>query len=420
MRRQTRELARALGVVGLVNVQFAVRDGEVFVIEANPRASRTVPFVAKATGMPLVEAACRVALGDRIADLGLRETTPDGGVGEGGRAAVRAVPRRRRAARARDARDRRGDGHRARLRDRLREGVARRRASRCPGRAATARRPSRSRSTTATSRPPRCWRSGSTTSASASTPPAARRGRSAGSGRRSRRSRRCTRRASATIPDLIRRAATSTWSSTRRSGAAPAATATRSAGPATQAKVPCITTLSGASGGGAGDGAGLEGRPEAAAGAAPGSGGRRARARVTSRVAARRPRHGRGRQLRGDRARRRRRRRPAGHVRDGARSATARRSCRARSGCSGGRTARRRSWSTRRTPSARWRGRATLEVLSPLGRGFDLAGARADDDAAGRRAASARRCSSASRRRSAGRCGSWAGSARRRRRRCST
>ncbi|HEY0310852.1 MAG TPA: carbamoyl-phosphate synthase large subunit, partial [Allosphingosinicella sp.] len=76
VRRQTRELARALGVVGLVNVQFAVRDGEVFVIEANPRASRTVPFVAKATGMPLVEAACRVALGDRIADLGLRETTP--------------------------------------------------------------------------------------------------------------------------------------------------------------------------------------------------------------------------------------------------------------------------------------------------------------------------------------------------------
>ena len=57
-------------------MQFAVRDGEVFVIEANPRASRTVPFVAKATGMPLVEAACRVALGDRIADLGLRETVP--------------------------------------------------------------------------------------------------------------------------------------------------------------------------------------------------------------------------------------------------------------------------------------------------------------------------------------------------------
>ncbi len=76
VRRQTRELARALGVVGLVNVQFAVRDGEVFVIEANPRASRTVPFVAKATGTNLVEAACRVALGERVRDLGLSETVP--------------------------------------------------------------------------------------------------------------------------------------------------------------------------------------------------------------------------------------------------------------------------------------------------------------------------------------------------------
>jgi carbamoyl-phosphate synthase large subunit len=76
VRRQTRVIARALGVVGLVNVQFAVRDGEVFVLEANPRASRTVPFVAKATGMPLVEAACRVALGDRVRDLELREATP--------------------------------------------------------------------------------------------------------------------------------------------------------------------------------------------------------------------------------------------------------------------------------------------------------------------------------------------------------
>ncbi len=77
VRRQTREIARALGVVGLVNVQFAVRDGDVYVLEANPRASRTVPFVAKATGLPLVEAACRVALGDRIRDLGLREVMPE-------------------------------------------------------------------------------------------------------------------------------------------------------------------------------------------------------------------------------------------------------------------------------------------------------------------------------------------------------
>ena len=76
VRRQTVELARALGVVGLVNVQYAIRDGEVFVLEANPRASRTVPFVAKATGIPLVDAAVRVALGERVVDLDIDEATP--------------------------------------------------------------------------------------------------------------------------------------------------------------------------------------------------------------------------------------------------------------------------------------------------------------------------------------------------------
>jgi carbamoyl-phosphate synthase large subunit len=76
VRRQTTVLARALGVVGLVNVQFAVRDGELFVLEANPRASRTVPFVAKATGIALVEAAVRVALGERVRDLGIVEAEP--------------------------------------------------------------------------------------------------------------------------------------------------------------------------------------------------------------------------------------------------------------------------------------------------------------------------------------------------------
>ncbi len=76
VRRQTVELARALGVVGLVNVQYAIRDGEVFVLEANPRASRTVPFVAKATGVALVDAAVRVALGERVQDLGISEERP--------------------------------------------------------------------------------------------------------------------------------------------------------------------------------------------------------------------------------------------------------------------------------------------------------------------------------------------------------
>ena len=65
----TRRIAEALDVRGLINVQFAVRDGEVFVIEANPRASRTVPFVAKATGVPLVKVAARVMVGATLAEL---------------------------------------------------------------------------------------------------------------------------------------------------------------------------------------------------------------------------------------------------------------------------------------------------------------------------------------------------------------
>jgi carbamoyl-phosphate synthase large subunit len=67
--RQTIALARALQVVGLMNVQFAVKDGEVYVLEVNPRASRTVPFVAKATGVPIAKIAARVMAGARLADL---------------------------------------------------------------------------------------------------------------------------------------------------------------------------------------------------------------------------------------------------------------------------------------------------------------------------------------------------------------
>ncbi len=68
---QASALAEGLGAVGLVNVQFAVRGRSVHVIEANPRASRTVPFVAKATGVPLVRHAVRLMLGTPLADLGL-------------------------------------------------------------------------------------------------------------------------------------------------------------------------------------------------------------------------------------------------------------------------------------------------------------------------------------------------------------
>jgi carbamoyl-phosphate synthase large subunit len=77
----TRALAEELKVVGLINVQYAVRQGQVFVLEANPRASRTVPFVAKATGVPLVKIAARLMLGaslESLRDEGLLRPPIDG------------------------------------------------------------------------------------------------------------------------------------------------------------------------------------------------------------------------------------------------------------------------------------------------------------------------------------------------------
>ena len=68
--RQTRELALALKVKGLMNVQFAVKDGEVYLIEVNPRASRTVPFVAKAIGTPVAKIAARVMAGEPLSRFG--------------------------------------------------------------------------------------------------------------------------------------------------------------------------------------------------------------------------------------------------------------------------------------------------------------------------------------------------------------
>jgi carbamoyl-phosphate synthase large subunit len=68
--RQTRELALALRVRGLMNVQFAVKDEEVYLIEVNPRASRTVPFVAKATGRPIAKIAARVMAGEKLGEFG--------------------------------------------------------------------------------------------------------------------------------------------------------------------------------------------------------------------------------------------------------------------------------------------------------------------------------------------------------------
>jgi carbamoyl-phosphate synthase large subunit len=77
VRDATYALARELGVVGLMNIQFAIKDGRLYVLEVNPRASRTVPFVAKAIGMPLAKFAAKAMAGMRLADLGFtRELVP--------------------------------------------------------------------------------------------------------------------------------------------------------------------------------------------------------------------------------------------------------------------------------------------------------------------------------------------------------
>ena len=76
IRDKTRRIALELGVVGLINVQYAVAEGELFVIEANPRASRTVPFVSKAIGVPLAKIACRLMLGESLDDQELPSEAP--------------------------------------------------------------------------------------------------------------------------------------------------------------------------------------------------------------------------------------------------------------------------------------------------------------------------------------------------------
>jgi carbamoyl-phosphate synthase large subunit len=79
VRDAVRRLGPALGVVGLLNVQLAIAGGELYVLEVNPRASRTVPFASKATGINLVDAACRLAAGARIAELALPAESPPAG-----------------------------------------------------------------------------------------------------------------------------------------------------------------------------------------------------------------------------------------------------------------------------------------------------------------------------------------------------
>ena len=80
IRDLTRKFALELGVVGLMNVQYAIKDNVVYVLEVNPRASRTVPFVSKATGVPLARLAARIMAGEVLADLDVPEEPPVPGI----------------------------------------------------------------------------------------------------------------------------------------------------------------------------------------------------------------------------------------------------------------------------------------------------------------------------------------------------
>ena len=76
LERQTAEIARALNVVGLMNVQYAIKGKDIYVLEVNPRASRTVPFVAKVIGHPVASIAARVMAGEKLASFNLTRRTP--------------------------------------------------------------------------------------------------------------------------------------------------------------------------------------------------------------------------------------------------------------------------------------------------------------------------------------------------------
>ena len=119
----TRRLALGIGVKGLMNIQFIVRGDEVMVIECNPRASRTVPFISKATGVPLAKVATRVLLGEKLRDMRLRSSTNGRFSVKAPGLPVRSVRRCGPPARSGDAFDGRGHGHRPHLRWRVRQGA---------------------------------------------------------------------------------------------------------------------------------------------------------------------------------------------------------------------------------------------------------------------------------------------------------
>ena len=131
LERQTRALALALNVGGLMNVQYAIKDGDIYVLEVNPRASRTVPFVAKVIGLARRQDRGAHHGGRNAGKPQLEAAEVRTCRREGGRVPVRPVPGRRHGARPGDEVDRRGHGPRPLLRHRLRQEPARRRPHAC-------------------------------------------------------------------------------------------------------------------------------------------------------------------------------------------------------------------------------------------------------------------------------------------------
>ncbi len=125
IRDYTRRIATALKVVGLMNVQYAIKDDTVYVLEVNPRASRTVPYLSKATGVPLAQIAAKVMAGKSLAQLGLADDLePAGRVRQEPGVPVRSFPGRRHDSRAGDEIHGRGHGRRRQLRPRVHQGDA--------------------------------------------------------------------------------------------------------------------------------------------------------------------------------------------------------------------------------------------------------------------------------------------------------
>ena len=122
VKRQTKLLALNLKVKGLINIQFAIKNEQVYILEVNPRASRTVPFVSKAIGVPLAKIAAKIMTGMTLKELKFtKEVGRELFRGQGSGVPVPEIPGLRRIARAGNALDRRSDGHFARRRHRVRE-----------------------------------------------------------------------------------------------------------------------------------------------------------------------------------------------------------------------------------------------------------------------------------------------------------